>query len=202
MERAASSLGANVRASDRPEHGRLCDLPPPTDVRDVVADMAICGIAPYVTPHCGTARARDRVGVLCAHADSTPKVSDKKTWEVLRVECHFALARPKTDPNGRKNPRTLHCWLCASCAETPVVVMGVHVGPGLAWTAPPDRRSCSTGGTSAAAERAFGRAYDVSPRGRRFLMINANEDTEQSATPLSVIVQKWTEKLKRLVPTR
>ena len=47
-----------------------------------------------------------------------------------------------------------------------------------------------------------GRQYDVSPDGRRFLMIKPVVGTEQGDTPPSiVVVQNWTEELKRLVPT-
>ena len=46
-----------------------------------------------------------------------------------------------------------------------------------------------------------GRTYDVSPDGKRFLMIK--EGREANGTPPSiVVVQNWTEELKRLVPTR
>ena len=42
------------------------------------------------------------------------------------------------------------------------------------------------------------RTYDVSPDGQRFLMIKAVEDTTTSASV--IMVQNWTEELKRLVP--
>ncbi len=42
-----------------------------------------------------------------------------------------------------------------------------------------------------------GRTYDIAPDGRRFLMVKL-----PAATPQIVIVQNWTEELKRLVPTR
>jgi hypothetical protein len=45
--------------------------------------------------------------------------------------------------------------------------------------------------------------YDVSPDGQQFLMIKEASSTNQTAAPPSlVIVQNWTEELKRLVPTR
>jgi hypothetical protein len=47
-----------------------------------------------------------------------------------------------------------------------------------------------------------GRTYDVSPDGRRFLMLKPVRSPEQTAAPLSIIVvQNWFEELKRLVPT-
>ena len=49
-----------------------------------------------------------------------------------------------------------------------------------------------------------GRQYDVSPDGRRFLMIKEAPPTgEGSAAPVQlVVVQNWTEELKRLVPAK
>jgi serine/threonine-protein kinase len=48
-----------------------------------------------------------------------------------------------------------------------------------------------------------GRHYDVSPDGRRFLMLK-NEQATDDATPYRslIVVQNWQEELKRLVPTR
>jgi eukaryotic-like serine/threonine-protein kinase len=48
----------------------------------------------------------------------------------------------------------------------------------------------------------WGRSYDVSPDGQRFLMIKEG-GTEGTAAPASIIVvQNWVEELKRLVPTK
>ena len=48
-----------------------------------------------------------------------------------------------------------------------------------------------------------GRTYDVSPDGRRFLMIKESAATGDAAPrPQIVLVQNWFEELKRLVPTR
>jgi serine/threonine-protein kinase len=47
------------------------------------------------------------------------------------------------------------------------------------------------------------RQYDVSPDGQRFLMIKEGGGSDQTAAPPQVIVvQHWTEELKRLVPTK
>jgi hypothetical protein len=48
-----------------------------------------------------------------------------------------------------------------------------------------------------------GRHYDVSPDGGRFLMLK-NEQATDDATPYRslIVVQHWTEELKRLVPTQ
>jgi serine/threonine-protein kinase len=50
----------------------------------------------------------------------------------------------------------------------------------------------------------LGRTYDVSPDGQRFLMIKVGGESDQTAAlpPSIVIVQNWSEELKRLVPTR
>ena len=49
----------------------------------------------------------------------------------------------------------------------------------------------------------IGRTYDVSPDGKRFLMIKANAGGDQTSTPTSiVVVLNWEEELKRLVPTK
>jgi serine/threonine-protein kinase len=48
-----------------------------------------------------------------------------------------------------------------------------------------------------------GRTYDISPDGQRFLMIKEGSGTDQTAVPPQVIlVQHWTEELKRLVPAK
>jgi serine/threonine-protein kinase len=48
-----------------------------------------------------------------------------------------------------------------------------------------------------------GRTYDVSPDSQRFLMIKEGGGSDQTAAPSQIIVvQHWTEELKRLVPTK
>jgi hypothetical protein len=48
----------------------------------------------------------------------------------------------------------------------------------------------------------FGRTYDVSADGQRFLMLkDASNSEEASTSPRIVIVQNWTEEVNRLVPT-
>jgi hypothetical protein len=47
----------------------------------------------------------------------------------------------------------------------------------------------------------YGRSYDISPDGQRFLMIKEG-GADGTAAPASIIVvQHWVEDLKRLVPT-
>jgi Tol biopolymer transport system component len=47
-----------------------------------------------------------------------------------------------------------------------------------------------------------GRTYDVSPDGRRFLMIKQSDGAEPNATTSLVVVQHWFEELKARVPTK
>jgi serine/threonine-protein kinase len=47
-----------------------------------------------------------------------------------------------------------------------------------------------------------GRSYDVSQDGQRFLMIKPAEGSDKAASPNLIVVQHWTEELKRLVPTK
>ena len=46
-----------------------------------------------------------------------------------------------------------------------------------------------------------GRTYDVSPDGRRFLMIKEVDQGQTSSTQQIVVVQNWFEELRRRVPT-
>jgi hypothetical protein len=78
--------------------------------------------------------------------------------------------------------------------------MGVEVALGPTWAA--------TTPTLVVKEGYFtnlnwwGRSYDVSPDGQRFLMIKEG-GADGTATPTSIIVvQHWVEELKRLVPTK
>jgi serine/threonine-protein kinase len=55
----------------------------------------------------------------------------------------------------------------------------------------------------ASAANSPGRTYDVSPDGRRFLMIKPVAGAEQNTAPQSItVVQNWFEELTRRVPTR
>ena len=48
-----------------------------------------------------------------------------------------------------------------------------------------------------------GRTYDIAPDGQRFLMIKEGGNSDLTAAPPQIIVvQHWTEELKRLVPTK
>ena len=77
--------------------------------------------------------------------------------------------------------------------------VGVERGPSWAATTPTllvkEGYFTSPGGH-------LGRTYDIAPDGQRFLMIKEGGGTDQTAAPASlIVVQHWTEELKRLVPT-
>jgi eukaryotic-like serine/threonine-protein kinase len=79
-------------------------------------------------------------------------------------------------------------------------LMSVPVGRGTAWTAGTPSKLFDgpyfRGTTGITATR----TYDVSPDGKRFLMIKPSA-AGQDSTPTIVVVQNWFEELKRLVPT-
>ena len=80
-------------------------------------------------------------------------------------------------------------------------VMRVGVGSATAW-APTAATKLFEGRYGAAAFHS-GRTYDVSPDGRRFLMIKEYGAGDAGATPASlVVVLNWTEDSKSLVPTK
>jgi serine/threonine-protein kinase len=79
-------------------------------------------------------------------------------------------------------------------------LMGVQVGAGPAWNATTPRQVAGRGyfrGNFAAAS-----TYDISPDGRRFLMIKRGDIAEGSNPVALVVVQNWFEELKRAVPLR
>ena len=45
-----------------------------------------------------------------------------------------------------------------------------------------------------------GRTYDVAPDGKRFLMIKESGPVGETVPTQLILVQNWTEELKRLVP--
>jgi serine/threonine-protein kinase len=79
-------------------------------------------------------------------------------------------------------------------------VMRVGVGHGSTWAATAPTKLFE--GRYGAAAFHSGRTYDISPDGRRFLMIK-DAAGDANATPASmVVVMNWDQELKRLVPTR
>ena len=85
--------------------------------------------------------------------------------------------------------------------------MGVRVEPGTTWRADAPTTVLDGqyffGGAPFGAAPFLVRTYDVSLDGKRFLMIKEAGATGPAVAPASiVVVQNWTEELKRLVPTK
>ena len=79
-------------------------------------------------------------------------------------------------------------------------LMRVGVTRGPTWAAAAPTRLFE--GRYGAAAFHFGRTYDVSPDGRRFLMVKDSAAGDPNATPASmVVVLNWFEELKQRVPT-
>ena len=81
-------------------------------------------------------------------------------------------------------------------------LMRVGVGRGASWLATTPTPLVKEGYFTNPAVFT-GRTYDISPDGKRFLMIKEGGGTDETAAPPQIIVvQHWTEELKRLVPTK
>lgn len=80
-------------------------------------------------------------------------------------------------------------------------LMRVGVEPGPAWAATTPSVLLKEGYFTSAAGL-FGRSYDVSPDGQRFLLIKSTPSSDQTAAsrPSLIIVQNWFEELKARVP--
>ena len=74
-------------------------------------------------------------------------------------------------------------------------LMGVRMEPGPSWRSSTPARILQR----QFAYSGFGRAFDIAPDGRRFLMIREGGGNEAAPQNL-VVVQNWLEELKRLVP--
>ena len=86
-------------------------------------------------------------------------------------------------------------------------VMRVPIVPGATWTAGAATQLVAAQSYHIDARPGTGplvpRSYDVSPDGRRFLMIKSSEVPAQTTTaPRIVVVLNWFEELKRLVPVQ
>jgi serine/threonine-protein kinase len=83
-------------------------------------------------------------------------------------------------------------------------LMAVRVESGNSWTAGTSTRLFADPGLSFTAGNfgGTGRTYDVSPDGRRFLVLKLAASAPSDVSTRLVVVQNWTEELKRLVPTK
>jgi serine/threonine-protein kinase len=86
-------------------------------------------------------------------------------------------------------------------------VMRVSIAPRATWTAGTPTQLFEAGSYALGGSGDFAsysaRTYDVSPDGRRFLMIKNSDAPAQASTPQRIIVvQNWVQELKRLVPTK
>ena len=78
-------------------------------------------------------------------------------------------------------------------------LMGVQVkSAGSTWTAASPVKVLGPGYWSSGA--LIGRAYDVSPEGKRFLVVTP--PTDNGGPPDIVVIQHWDEELKSLVPSK
>jgi WD40 repeat protein len=80
-------------------------------------------------------------------------------------------------------------------------VMAVHVEPGRGWSAGNPVKLFDDSYFHGLAPGS-GRTYDVSPDGRRFLMIKQGGGSDSSEGAAFIVVQNWFEELKRLVPAK
>ena len=79
----------------------------------------------------------------------------------------------------------------------PGVIMAAPIGPGSSFT--PGTPTVVLKGTYLSPQT--GRMYDVSPDGRRFLLIKESRGEGAAPPPPQlIVVQHWLEELKRLVP--
>jgi serine/threonine-protein kinase len=85
--------------------------------------------------------------------------------------------------------------------STTGALMRVGLARGPTWAATTPTKLFE--GRYGAGANQSGRTYDITPDGKRFLMIKAGVSADQAAVPTSlVVVQNWREELKRLAPTR
>ena len=79
-------------------------------------------------------------------------------------------------------------------------LMSARVGPGPVWKSGTPTKIVEGRYFYGNPVGAYGRTYDVSPDGKRFLMLKQVGDSDQS--PQVVIVQHWLEELKQRVPVK
>jgi serine/threonine-protein kinase len=82
-------------------------------------------------------------------------------------------------------------------------IVSLRIGAGSTWTVSRGTRTpVATNTYFMPGERTAGRTYDVSPDGKRFLMVKAAGASQPTVPASIVVVRNWIEELKRLVPVR
>ena len=81
-------------------------------------------------------------------------------------------------------------------------IMRVGVDRSTSWTATAPEQVVKRGYFLGPTNGTAGRSYDISPDGKRFLMIKEMPSDQIAASPQIVVVQHFDEELKRLVPTK
>lgn len=79
-------------------------------------------------------------------------------------------------------------------------LMGVQMTPGPSWAATTPTLLVKEGYLTNL--NWWGRSYDISPDGQRFLMIKEGGAAGPAAPASIIVVQQWVEELKRLVPAK
>jgi serine/threonine-protein kinase len=80
-------------------------------------------------------------------------------------------------------------------------IMAASVPPGAAFVAGSPKILFNVNGLTVRNPDAFfGRMYDISPDGRRFLVSKSGDADDAAAPPQIVVVQNWFEELNRLAP--
>jgi serine/threonine-protein kinase len=102
-----------------------------------------------------------------------------------------------TRPLWASNGQELFYVLAGSGA---IMRVGVERGP--SWVATTPTMVVKEGYFTVGGGSAVSRTYDVSSDGQRFLVIKNGGGAETPAAPKVIVVQHWTEELKRLVPTK
>jgi hypothetical protein len=78
--------------------------------------------------------------------------------------------------------------------------MRVGVVPGASWASTPPTLLVKEGYYVSPLD--YGRTFDISPDGQRFLMIKDGSADATAAAASLIVVQHWTQELARLVPTK
>jgi serine/threonine protein kinase len=105
-----------------------------------------------------------------------------------------------TRPLWSRNGRELFYMTTANAEAT---LMSVPIQPGATWSAGTPTKLFSGRVFFTEIGIGEGRTYDVSPDGRRFLMIKDSGGSDQSAISTGlVVVQNWFSELQKLVPVK